>query len=151
MADYEGIGFLIKAGKQRLKDAQVLLETTKPGRERGAVYVCGYSVECLLKALLVAYSPGGLNTLSAATRAYRKGNPAFPSVTTKKGHDIRLLVELCEKDAGVTFTSSERKHFGTLMKWSHTWRYLAEKPRPGFAAQFVDAASNVVKSLETRC
>ncbi len=40
-----------RAAKQRYEDAQMLLEA---GRTTGAVYLAGYAVECILKALLLA-------------------------------------------------------------------------------------------------
>ena len=40
-----------RAGKQRFDEAQLLLEA---GRTTGAVYLAGYTVECFLKALILA-------------------------------------------------------------------------------------------------
>lgn len=41
---------------QRLDDGTALLEI---GRPRAAVYLTGYAVECILKALLLVYTPSG--------------------------------------------------------------------------------------------
>ena len=92
---YEGIGFLVKAGKQRLFDAKSLMSSGKHERERGAAYICGYSVECLLKAVLISRAPGGPNTLTRAADAYRQNNPSFPSLATARAHDIGFLIALC--------------------------------------------------------
>jgi HEPN domain-containing protein len=45
-----------RAAKQRFDDALLLLEM---GRTTAAIYVAGYSVECLRKALMLAVVPRG--------------------------------------------------------------------------------------------
>ena len=47
---FYGVSEQGKAGKHRLEDARVLL---KADRWRGAMYMAGYSVECLLKTRLM--------------------------------------------------------------------------------------------------
>ena|SRR2546426_188654 len=46
-----------RGGKQRFEDAQFLL---REGRTTGAVYLAGYTVECFLKALILASVAPGL-------------------------------------------------------------------------------------------
>src|SRR5439155_8365250 len=46
-----------RAAKQRYDDAELLLEA---GRTTGAVYLAGYTVECFLKALVLAGVAPGL-------------------------------------------------------------------------------------------
>ena len=41
---------------QRLDDGAVLLEISRP---RAAIYLTGYAVECILKALLLISTPAG--------------------------------------------------------------------------------------------
>ncbi len=44
-----------RAGKQRFEDARLLLD--KAERTTGAIYLAGYGVECLLKALVLSVIP----------------------------------------------------------------------------------------------
>jgi len=47
---YYGVSEQRKAGKHRLEDAQALLNKS---RWRGAMYMAGYAIECLLKTKLM--------------------------------------------------------------------------------------------------
>ena len=43
-----------RCAKQRYEEAQILLEA---GRPTGAVYLAGYGIECMLKALVISMVP----------------------------------------------------------------------------------------------
>jgi HEPN domain-containing protein len=47
---FDGVSDQSKAGKHRMDDARALLNA---GRYHGAMYLAGYSIECLLKAKLM--------------------------------------------------------------------------------------------------
>lgn len=48
--EFQGVSEQFKAGLQRMDDARVLHQQ---GRWRGAMYLSGYSIECLLKVKLM--------------------------------------------------------------------------------------------------
>ena len=147
----DGIGFFLKVSKQRLWDAKALLATEKTERERGSLYICGYSVECMLKAILIARAPAPSTTLTQAEDAYRANNANFPELSTKRGHDLELLFELCASEGSVEFSPDETSLFGVAKKWQHVWRYQSQRPKPGFAQNFVAAAERLVNSIERHC
>ena len=79
-----------RSSLQRFEDARFLLEA---GRTTGAVYLAGYGVECILKALILSALPAGgrqamLSQFRGArahsydwlrTRYFENGGPPFPS------------------------------------------------------------------------
>src|SRR5205085_11884417 len=68
-----------RAAKQRFEDAQLLLGA---GRTTGAVYLAGYTVECVMKALILA---GAAAPLRRQVLGVFRGN---------RGRNIALLGDL---------------------------------------------------------
>lgn len=73
MPDFDNISDLVKSGPRRLQDAEELMQPPTHDRQRsdaqtrhlrGAMYLSGYGVECLLKAYLVEQE--GCRTLTEA-------------------------------------------------------------------------------------
>jgi hypothetical protein len=63
----------------RFEDAEVL-SNSQPSRTTGAVYLAGYSVECISKALVLSVTPKGL--LKKTEEAITHG---------AEGHDLESL------------------------------------------------------------
>ena len=107
--------------KMRLKDAQILL-----GRKRwsGAYYLCGYSIECALKACLLRH-------LGESDAVF--GNPDYRKLLADCWtHDLVKLVDLAglktKLDSECSANSAFRGFWGQTKAWKETSRYqeLAE-------------------------
>ena len=102
MPEFDGLTTFRKSGYQRVRDAEHLLtpplvDTHEHGaslrRLRGAMYLCGYGVECLLKAYLIAQH-GSLCRLSDVLLELRKGEPNVRDICGVAGHDLSYLLIL---------------------------------------------------------
>ncbi len=96
-----------RSAKQRFLDAQFLEEA---GRTTGAVYLAGYGVECMLKALLVDAAPHGRRAEIAAS--FRGG----------KAHDFEWLKAQYRTIGGAAFPQDIREHFVLVSTWSTEFR-----------------------------
>ncbi|HEY5312785.1 MAG TPA: HEPN domain-containing protein [Pirellulales bacterium] len=113
------------AAKERLHDAQALLTTN---RTTGAVYLAGYAVECMLKAVL----------LNSAAPAVRSG--LMKSFRGKKGHDIEWLGAKYRQRIGTQIPHEVVRHLARLAIWSTSLRYDSRTTDPGEASEFVKSA-----------
>ncbi len=102
--------FFYRAAQQRLEDAQVLLAG---GRTTGAVYMAGYAVECMLKALLLAQS---------ADRARKMLLRSFRGV---KAHDFESLKLRYSRIGGARFPGGVTRAFSVVSTWKTDFRYKA--------------------------
>ena len=85
---HNGISELAEASRQRLADAKVLLDAS---RWRGAMYMAGYAVECLLKTKLMhIYNCKNLRELEDLLRQ-RSILPADRTVFTHQLEDLLRL------------------------------------------------------------
>src|SRR4051812_31995853 len=100
MPEFDGISTFAKSGKRRLRDAERLLEPptadlTERGAEsrhlRGAMYLCGYGVECLLKAYLIHLNPGRMRLADVLTDLRKDGNEVR-DICGASGHDLPYLL-----------------------------------------------------------
>lgn len=96
---------------QRFEEAQVLVDA---GYSTGSAYLAGYSVECILKSLLLAVSPAG--DRSARIQSFR-GNRA---------HDFEWLRSQYLEAGGSRFPASIVRHFTYVSSWSTDLRYLPQ-------------------------
>src|SRR5580704_9736906 len=93
---------------QRFEDAEFLMEAN---RTTGAVYLAGYSVECMLKALILSIVPPKRR---AETNASFRGSRA---------HDYHWLKERYFAEGGLGFPPSLSKHFVLVNTWTTELRY----------------------------
>ena len=100
-----------RLAKLRVRDAEVLIAGR---RYAAAYYLCGYAVECALKACI-----------AKRTRRYE-----FPNRTTvdkSYTHNLNVLVELAElRDSLITQRDSDRVfrfNWQTVEDWSEQDRY----------------------------
>ena len=124
-----------RAGKQRLSEAELILE--KVELPAAAVYLAGYGVECLLKALLVERTPAG-------------DRPAL--IVALKGHFghslIRLRAGLISR--GVPVSAAVASDLVSMTTWSPELRY---EPGPGDADEadrFLRAVARIVTWADGR-
>lgn len=97
-----------RAAFQRYTDATFLI---KVGRTTAAVYLAGYTVECILKALVLASVPlsraGDIQTLF-------RGN---------RGHNIEWLTALYRHHAAGTIPIAVNQLILSVSEWSTDLRY----------------------------
>src|SRR4051812_34207980 len=107
MAEFDGISTFAKSGRRRLRDAERLLDPptadrTEQGADmrhlRGAMYLCGYGVECLLKAYLIHLHHGCLR-LSDVLTDLRKDGTEIRDICGASGHDLPYLLTLTKLES----------------------------------------------------
>ena len=116
MAENDGLTTYRKSGLHRLRDAEKLLEISQKESERngsqsqhtrGAAYLCGYGVECMLKAYLVSkYSPFG--HLSQVVVKLRKTDSSVKDICGAQGHDLKYLLTISQLEERMTFELKKR-------------------------------------------
>ncbi len=97
-----------RTAQQRFEDAEFLLNV---GRTTAAVYLAGYSVECMLKALILASVPRGRE--SEVERMFRG----------IRAHDYDWLLRLYDKQRGAGLPVGLVPHFTRVNTWSTDMRY----------------------------
>lgn len=120
---------------QRLEDGALMLE--KLDRPKAAVYLTGYAVECMLKALLIMSSAAGKRHEVVARF---RGAIAHNLFWLRDGLAVR----------GVHLPATKAKELTFLSSWSTELRY---EPGPGDredAERFIRAARLVVKWADGR-
>ena len=150
MPEFDGIAEYVKSGIRRLRDAEELFQppTLHPKEQgagtrhlRGAVYLTGYGVECLLKAYLISRQRNCFR-LSEARDAIRSGGNPIRDICGEAGHDLRYLLSLTDLEARMD--REKLKQMSLSAKWSSSWRY---DPRPVSredADARIEAARNLV-------
>ena len=121
-----------QASIERLLDAKHLLEA---GRFQGAIYLCGYAIECELKANCAARQIGGLDLVEAK----------------KIGHDLRKALEKAgrgqklfeNKDLWITFNE-------VVTGWSTEMRYLVTIIDEGKCKRFMRDSEDLISWLRTQ-
>jgi HEPN domain-containing protein len=97
-----------RAAEQRWEDADFLRVS---GRTTAAVYLAGYCVECMLKALIVAQVPK------------HERIPTLQSFRGTKAHDYDWLREVYYEKGGARFPPDVVQAFTTISVWSTEMRY----------------------------
>ena len=150
MVELDGFSTFIKSGQRRLRDAERLLDPVviaakEQGADsrhlRGAMYLCGYGVECVLKAYLIQQHPG-CNRLSDVLAKLRLEGQEVRDICGASGHDLAYLLTLSKLEA--RFDSKRRQQMSACAKWRSTWRYDPSVPRREAAETMVNAARAMV-------
>jgi len=119
-----------RAGKQRFEDARLLLD--KAERTTGAIYLAGYGVECLLKALVLSVIPA----------TDRKEMVA--SFRGARAHNYDWLKARYFDNGGAQFPSEISKAFALVNTWDTEWRYRSGTAPPRDAEAFLRAAEQII-------
>ena len=157
MPRFDNVHDFRKAAHHRLRDAQELLErptldAQAPDRDRrhlrGAMYLAGYSVECILKAYLVdMHRP--LQTLSAVDAKLRASQPRMANLLSSEGHSIAVILGFTDLEAYQT--ELIRRQFGQLSSlWSVDMRYDPSYPVRPQAAEHVRNAKEIFDWVNSR-
>src|SRR3990172_5903719 len=100
-----------RSARQRFTDGQFLLDA---GRTTGAVYLAGYGVECMLKALLIDAAPR--NRRAELVKSFRGA----------KAHDFEWLQKQYRALKGPPFPQRILERFVLVSTWSTDFRYRPE-------------------------
>jgi hypothetical protein len=124
-----------RSAKQRLEDALVL---ERADRLTGAVYLGGYGIECILKAMI-------LDIL--ATRPRRAMLKEFRG---GRAHSYDWLREQYVSKSGSRFPLEIHRDFLLAADWSTEYRYFSGSTSPGDAGAFLRAAQRIVRWADGR-
>lgn len=113
---------------QRLEDAEYLLNVK---RTTGAVYLAGYAVECLLKALILA----------ATSRGQRRA--VADTFRGAKAHDLDWLRVKYLRTGGPPVPADVLQAFSVVNRWTTVLRYLARAIELAEARAFFRAVSRI--------
>src|SRR5690242_18657804 len=91
-----------RCAKERFEESEILLKAGKPN---GAVYLAGYGIECMLKALLLASVPP------------EKVTGVLETFRGRRGHEYGWLRTEYRIWSGVTFPSEINKYFARVENW----------------------------------
>lgn len=120
---------------QRYEEAKVLLEA---GYGTGAVYLAGYGVECILKALILA-----------ATPVAGRGD-VLKSFRGQRAHEFDWLRTKYLAAGGTRFPSDVARDFALVNDWSTDLRYSPGTVRAADAEGFLRAAVAIIRWADGR-
>jgi HEPN domain-containing protein len=120
---------------QRFEDAEVLLRN---GRSTGAVYLAGYGVECILKALILESSA------PAESRAM------LGSFRGRAAHNLEWLRAQYRRAKGAPFPLEVTRSFTLVLGWTTEMRYKPGSMSAEDAETFLSAAAEIIKWAQER-
>ena len=139
---FYGVSEQAKAGKHRMDDARALLDAD---RWRGAMYMAGYSIECLLKTKLMRmFSCRHLRELEDELQ----GKGILPAQATVFTHQLELLLRLTNAIDRLRQNEQNWRMFNMVNRWIPAWRYTADLSNAEDAKDFVDAVEKVSHWIE---
>lgn len=115
---------------QRRTEADVLFDA---GYHTGAVYLAGYGVECILKALLLSITPH--SQVQGVLALFRGG----------KAHDYNQLWVWYRSRGGPPAPTAINREFGLVQEWSTDLRYSTDAWRREDADRFLGAARAIME------
>jgi HEPN domain-containing protein len=124
-----------RVATQRLADAELILKVLD--RPSAAMYLAGYAVECILKALMLALTPP------------RRQSAVLKSLKTDFGHNLgRLRAAVIQRGGNPPQNVGRELLF--VSSWSPELRY---EPGPGDAKEaerFIAAVRSIVEWADRR-
>jgi len=139
---YMGISEQSKASKHRLDDAHALLNV---GRWRGAMYMSGYAVECLIKTKLMRiYNCRNLYELEDELQ--RRGR--LVRHATVFTHHLELLLRLTQTFDRLRQNRIFWPQFNIVNSWIPAWRYSSNLANRQDAQVFLKAVKNVMDWID---
>jgi HEPN domain-containing protein len=120
---------------QRQEDAQILLRAE---HTTGSVYLAGYGVECILKALL-------LSALAPVVRAVM-----LKSFRGARAHSYEWLRAQYLQNGGSRFPRDITEAFTLVSDWSTDLRYLPRTLKADEAEGFLAAAEAIMRWADGR-
>ncbi len=120
---------------QRHEDARILI---RADHTTGAVYLAGYGIECILKALV-------LSALDPAARTAMHN-----SFRGAKAHDYEWLRTQYLENGGARFPRDITEAFTLVNEWSTEMRYLPRTLRADEAEGFLAATETIIRWADGR-
>lgn len=120
---------------QRFEEAEVLF---KAEYTTGAVYLAGYAIECILKALVLMAVPA--ETRPDTMKSFRGG----------KAHEYEWLRSLYLTNGGARFPRDITQHFTLVNDWSTDLRYTPRTVREDDAEAFLASAVAIIRWADGR-
>ncbi len=114
----------------RCEEAKVLF---KADYTTGAVYLAGYGVECILKALVLISVAG------------RDRPDTLKSFRGSKAHEYEWLRSLYLMNGGARFPREITRHFTLVNDWSTDLRYTPRTVRTDEAEAFLASAVAIIQ------
>ena len=124
-----------RCAKQRYEEAELLARNAKT---TGAVYLAGYGVECMLKALVLTAAPPVRR--ADVLRSFRGG----------KAHDFEWLRSLYIGYGGARFPRGIARSFSLVSDWSTDLRYSPRSLRASESDAFMRSAWVIVHWADGR-
>lgn len=139
---YSGISEQSRASTHRLENAQALLAA---GRWRGAMYMAGYAVECLLKTTLMRrYDCRTLHDLE--DELPRRG--VLTDSATVFTHHLEVLLRLTQRFEQLRQHRVLWPQFTLVNRWIPAWRYTANLANRQDATDFLEAVTQMMQWIE---
>lgn len=139
---YYGVSEQGKAGKHRLDDARALLNAI---RCRGAMYLAGYAIECLLKTKLMRlFDCRQLRELEEELQ--RRG--VLGGQATIFTHQLETLLRLTGGLDRLRQNEPLWRSFNMVNRWVPAWRYSADLSNSEDAKDFLEAVEKLVHWIE---
>ncbi|MCE9528030.1 MAG: HEPN domain-containing protein [Planctomycetales bacterium] len=136
---FSGVTEQGKASVHRLEDAKSLVQKK---RWRGAMYLAGYAVECLLKKQLMLKN--GCFTLRELEEALKTKRQIASSASVFT-HQIEPLFKLAGGLDRLRQNDKEWLHFNRVNEWMPAWRYAATHTTREEAEDFIESVESLVK------
>jgi hypothetical protein len=124
-----------RCARHRHEDALVL---QKNERTTGAVYLAGYGVECIIKALI-------LEGLAPAAR-----KDMLESFRGARAHDYEWLRTQYRLGGGARFPKEINEAFTLVQAWSTDMRYMPQTWKAGDADAFLAASEAIIRWADGR-
>lgn len=124
-----------RAAKHRWEDAEFLFEA---GRALAAVYLAGYSIECMLKALIFSQVPE--HEQPGVLKSFRGA----------RAHDFDWLRNVYIERGGPRFPPAVVEAFSNVLVWGVELRYQPGTLDDDEATKFFTAAQIIRDWAETR-
>ena len=129
------VDLFYRCAVRRLDDAQVLF---REGHSTGAIYLAGYTIECVLKALV-------LNSTSRGQLA-----PTLNAFRGRRGHDYEWLRSEYLRRSGGTIPAETTKHLALVGDWSTDMRYLPHERPVDDPTAFLNATESILVWAQNR-
>jgi HEPN domain-containing protein len=124
-----------RAAIHRFEDAELLL---KESRTTGAVYLAGYTVECVLKSLVLASVPRRVR--EEILGEFRGG----------RAHNLEWLGALYRRHVGLAIPRQITRHLLRVASWSTDLRYATGILKQRDAEEFIDSVVAIFEWADGR-
>jgi HEPN domain-containing protein len=135
MPNSEDARLYYRCAYQRYDEAELLFEA---GFTTGAVYLAGYGVECMLKALALMAVP------------VKKRNRVHESFRGSRAHDYEWLRSIYLESGGSRYPPEINRHFVLVSNWSTELRYTPRRMKERDAEDFLNGAAAILQWADGR-